>query len=313
MRDALSDSLVRYGSQLSNMVVLTGDHGYALFDKFRASCGDKFINAGVAEQNMVGVAAGLARAGFKPVVYGLSAFVPMRVIEQMKIDVCHDGLPVIFLGDGAGLVYSTQSTTHQCGEDIAATRVLPNLAVLSPADRHELTAAMDLAIRLAKPVYVRIGKADLGDVHSGPVQMSPGRLLAVAKAVSGITFIATGAMVKTAQNLQKEFGAALWSAPCIKPLDAKQVEGIARESDVIVTLEEHSVYGGLGSAIAEIVSQNSPVRVLRIGLNDRFSEHCGSYKSLCIEHEIDEVSVRRKVSAYLAKALIGGRHAHQAR
>src|SRR5438045_3930435 len=155
MRNAFSESLVRIASVDRRVMLLTGDHGYALFDAFRSECRSQFINAGVAEQNMVGVAAGLARAGFRPFVYGLSAFVPISVIEQIKLDVAHDNLPVVFVGDGAGLVYGPLGTSHHATEDIACTRSIPNLAVLSPADRFELSFCMEHAYKLHQPVYLR--------------------------------------------------------------------------------------------------------------------------------------------------------------
>src|ERR1700688_3235721 len=120
MRKAFSDALVDAARSDPRVLLLTGDHGYALFDAFRRYFPERFLNAGVAEQNMVGVAAGLAKSGLRPVVYGLSAFVPVRVLEQIKMDVCYESLPVIFAGDGAGVVYSTLGTSHQCTEDIAS-------------------------------------------------------------------------------------------------------------------------------------------------------------------------------------------------
>src|SRR5207245_6897776 len=116
------------------LVLLTGDHGYSLFDEFRHRCPGQYLNAGVAEQNMVGVAAGLAKGGLRPVVYGLSSFVPIRVLEQIKLDVCYENLPITFIGDGAGVVYSTLGSSHQSTEDIAALRALPHMSILSPAD-----------------------------------------------------------------------------------------------------------------------------------------------------------------------------------
>ena len=129
MRAAFSKTLADIAQADPRVLLLTGDHGYALFDEFRKVCPEQYINAGIAEQNMIGVAAGLARAGFRPYVYGLSAFVPIRVLEQIKIDLAHDSLPVILIGDGAGFVYSHLGTSHQSTEDIAATRALANLHV----------------------------------------------------------------------------------------------------------------------------------------------------------------------------------------
>src|SRR5256886_12520735 len=136
MRNAFSQVLVDHACRDPRVLLLTGDHGYSLFDDVRRVCPDQYLNAGVAEQNMVGVAAGLAKGGLRPVVYGLSAFVPIRVLEQIKIDVCYENLPVVFVGDGAGVVYSTLGASHQSTEDIAALRALPNMRLLSPADAH---------------------------------------------------------------------------------------------------------------------------------------------------------------------------------
>src|SRR5437588_8621157 len=168
MRNAFAKMLVQAARTDPRILLLTGDHGYALFDEFRRRCPGQYLNAGVAEQNMVGVAAGLAKGGLRPVVYSLSAFVPVRVLEQIKIDVCYEELPVVFIGDGAGVVYSTLGTSHQSTEDVAALRALPHLAILSPADDLEMTACMELAFRREGPVYLRMGKADLGAVHPTP-------------------------------------------------------------------------------------------------------------------------------------------------
>src|SRR5580693_5486455 len=146
MRNAFAAALVRAARNDPRVLLLTGDHGYSLFDEIRQACPTQYLNAGVAEQNMVGVAAGLAKGGFRPVVYGLSAFIPVRVLEQIKMDVCYEELPVVLIGDGAGVVYSTLGTSHQCTEDVAALRALPNLGILSPADALEMEACMALAI-----------------------------------------------------------------------------------------------------------------------------------------------------------------------
>lgn len=310
MRAAFSEALVRLARADSNVVLLTGDHGYALFDAFRRECPDQYINAGIAEQNMVGMAAGLARTGFRPIVYGLSAFIPVRVVEQIKLDVAHDRLPVIFVGDGAGFVYSHLGTSHQSTEDMACTRAIPDLAVYSPADRHEVSACMEAAYQTYGSVYIRMGKSDRGDVHAGPVALlggepgQIGRLLPVIRGVTGrhrVSFIATGSMVRTAMDIacDEYLGAPLWSAPVIKPIDAEQVASICRESDVVVTLEEHCVQGGLGSLVAEIASERAPVRILRVGVQDRFSVHCGTYDYLLREHGLERDMVAERIRRYL--------------
>lgn len=303
MRTAFSATLVSLAKADPKILLLTGDHGYALFDDFRRECPTQYINAGIAEQNMVGMAAGLARAGFRPFVYGLSAFIPVRVLEQIKLDVAHDCLPVILIGDGAGFVYSYLGTSHQSTEDIACTRAIPNLSIYSPADRFELSACMEMAYKKKSAVYLRMGKSDRGDVHtakpiniSGLLQIKPG-------SPDTITFIATGSMVRTALDYASSSypDAAVWSAPIIKPITSQQVAAICRQSKALVIFEEHSVYGGLGSAIAEIATELAPIHILRIGVNDRFSQHCGSYEYLLKEHHLDHSGIEQRLSDFVLR------------
>lgn len=302
MRDAFSDALVRLAKSDPGVVILTGDHGYALFDDFRKECPKQYINAGIAEQNMVGMAAGLARAGFRPFVYGLSAFIPVRVVEQIKLDVAHDQLPVIFIGDGAGFVYSHLGTSHQSTEDIACLRAIPDLSIYSPADRFEVYSCMDLAYQSNSAVYMRMGKSDRGDVHSSIPKMNIGELLEILPGNGGgVNFIATGSLVRTAMDIaaRKYPTAGVWSAPFIKPINYIQVVSICRQSRVVIVLEEHSVQGGLGSVIAEIASEFSPVRILRIGVRDRFSQHCGTYEYLLKEHGLDHMAIEQRIHDFL--------------
>ncbi|AVQ82231.1 MULTISPECIES: transketolase family protein [unclassified Variovorax] len=301
MRAAFSAALVEAATKDERVVLLTGDHGYALFDEFRKRCPGQYINAGIAEQNMVGVAAGLAKAGFRPIVYGLSAFVPVRVVEQIKIDVCYEKLPVIFTGDGAGLVYSTLGTSHQSFEDIACLRSVPYIDIMSPCDAHELTACMSTALTLQSPVYMRMGKADLGAVHAKAPSLTRGELACVQRGQSRVHFIATGSMVKTACELGAELDVSVWSAPWIKPLDAGQLRALAASSSAFVTLEEHSAAGGLGAAVLEAISETNPVPVLRIGVGERFSETCGSHAHAMREHGLDIASVRSRVAPFVGK------------
>jgi transketolase len=303
MRDAFSETLVRLAKADPNVLLLTGDHGYALFDDFRKECPAQYINAGIAEQNMVGMAAGLARAGFRPFVYGLSAFIPVRVLEQIKLDVAHDKLPVILIGDGAGFVYSHLGTSHQSTEDIACTRAIPELSVYSPADRFELTACMELAYHAKAPVYLRMGKSDRGDVHLDIPKANVGDLLAVKPGSTGdIAFIATGALTRTAVEIATSAypEAAVWSAPFIKPINIRQVTTICEQNRIVIVLEEHSVLGGLGSVIAEIASAFAPVRILRVGVRDRFSQHCGSYEYLLQEHGLDQTAIELQIREFLS-------------
>ena len=300
MRESFSSALVNFALRDPRVLLLTGDHGYALFDEFRAKCPQQYINAGIAEQNMVGMAAGLARVGYRPFVYGLAAFIPVRTVEQIKLDIAHDDLPVVLLGDGAGFVYSHLGTSHQSTEDIACTRSIPGLQVLSPADRFEMTACMEYALECRSPIYLRMGKSDRGDVHQDPIDaLQAGQLLQLRSGRSDRPgLIATGSMVTTAVEAANRFELNVWSAPVLKPLAHQAIKAAAQVSQGLVTLEEHSILGGLGAAVAEILSEVHPMRLLRLGVQDRFSEHCGTHAYLLQEHGLDQETVFAKIEAF---------------
>jgi transketolase len=301
MRTAFSDALVAAAVADPKVLLLTGDHGYALFDAFRKTCPGQYINCGIAEQNMVGVAAGLAKAGFRPIVYGLAAFVPIRTLEQIKMDVCYERLAVVLIGDGAGFVYSHLGSSHQSTEDISATRAIPDLTVLSPADRFEMTATLQLALRLGTPAYLRVGKSDRGDVHKAAVHLKAGELLQVRKG-GRVAILATGSMVRTAMEVaDRGVHAEVWSVPSIKPLNTLQFAEITARVDAVVTMEEHSVMGGLGAAVAEMLTAQRPLPLLRIGVEDRFSQYCGTWDYLLQEHKLDTGSVQQRVEAFLSQ------------
>lgn len=290
-------------AESNSFVLLSGDHGYSLFDDLREVAPEKFINAGIAEQNMVGVAAGLAKVGFKPIVYGLAAFIPIRVLEQIKLDVAHDNLPIIFIGDGASLVYSTLGTSHQAAEDVASLRSIPNLAIFSPADRYELQVCMNIARGLNGPSYIRIGKSDRGDIHDSIPNFELGELIHITKnkSPSKLTFVATGSLLNTAIDLAKStfLEANVWSAPTIKPISKFNVLDISKYSTHIVVFEEHSTRGGLGSEITELCSEFNPVKILRIGINDVFTINCGSYEYVMSEHELNHESISNKIESFI--------------
>lgn len=301
MRTAFSDALVAAASHDPTVFLLTGDHGYALFDPFRKAFPDRYLNCGVAEQNMIGVAAGLAKSGLVPIVYGLAAFVPVRVLEQIKIDVCYEGLKVIFAGDGAGVVYAQLGASHQSTEDIAVLRALPNLTIYSPSDRFELTACMRQLLQGSSAGYLRMGKADLGDVHSQ--ELMPEAMCGLIELGAGgrrHLFVATGSGVKLAQQVAKAVGdSTVVSAPCLKPFSSEALRAMATGYESVVTFEEHTIHGGLGGVVAETLLGNFSGRFLRIGIRDRFTPLCGSYQFVMREHGLDAETVTEQIRAFL--------------
>ncbi|HEX4048143.1 MAG TPA: transketolase C-terminal domain-containing protein [Elusimicrobiota bacterium] len=305
MRALLAELIADSAASDPDYIVLSGDHGYALFDPLRRRKPEQFVNAGVAEQGMVGLAAGLAREGFRPLVYGLSAFVPMRVLEQIKIDVCFSRLPVVFLGDGAGLVYSTLGASHQCAEDLACLRPLPHLRIYSPCDAEELRACYQEAFASREPSYIRVGKSDRPAVNEERLASTRPHFVR-RSANQENCLVATGSMVAPCAAIAEALGLSCLSVPKIKPLDDGILATLAPFGRAIV-VEEHSVYGGLASAILERTAEDgapSKLPVFRsIGLADRFSELCGSYQYALSEHDLDDVRLLARVKSLVAEPL----------
>jgi len=302
MREKFSMMLTDAALADERVLLLTGDHGYALFDRFRQHCPDRFINCGVAEQNMVGIAAGLAKAGFRPIVYGLSAFVPIRVLEQIKMDVCYEELPVIFIGDGAGVVYGQLGASHQSNEDVAALRAMPHLEIFSPCDRAELAYCFSHMLQSERPAYLRFGKADCGDVHNvenAALTAPIGDLLPVRQGAGGNdqkALLATGSMVSVAAAVSDEIGdIPVWSIPALMPFNRAQLLEIANRFDTLFVLEEHSRHGGLGGLVAEIVAETAAAKVICCGVENRFSGVCGDYKYLMAYHGLDKDSIKERL------------------
>lgn len=300
MRNTLSQFLIELVNSNNNTYVLTGDHGHTLFANLRKEYPEHFINAGVAEQNMVGIAAGMAKMGLLPIVYGLGAFVPIRVLEQIKLDICYENLKVIILGDGAGAVYTEYGVSHQTFEDIACLRSIPNIKIFSPCDRYELTWSLNQALENNGPSYIRIGKSDQGVVFNETTNVSStGLSELIIGHKNKPAILATGSMVSVAKKLlltKNELnGFSLFSVAQIKPLNFQHSPFLNQHTSSLITIEEHNQIGGLGSAVCEAVSSTNPRKVLRIGANDRFTKNCGSYKYAMIEHGLDAEQIFKTI------------------
>jgi transketolase len=296
MRERLAEIFVEMASKDPRYMVLSGDHGYALFDPIRKHHPDQFINVGVAEQAMIGYAAGMAQVGLKPIVYGLASFVPMRVLEQLRLDICFPQHKVLIFGDGAGLVYSTLGTSHQCTEDIAVTSVLPNMTVYSPCDRYELEDCMEEAALKEGPSYIRLGKADRPEVHKER-QMSTRPRITHQSQHSKTLLVSTGSFSSPAQVIAKELNLNALSISRIKPLHQDLAEQI-KDYDTLIFMEEHNRHGGLYSAGLEFLNQNQLLAhksIHSIAMNDQFNDKCGSYQYALSEHQLDDESLFARV------------------
>jgi transketolase len=255
MRTAFIETLLEEAARDPNVWLLTGDLGYSVLEKFSERFPDRYINAGVSEQNMAGMAAGLALSGKNVFAYSIANFATLRCLEQIRNDICYHNANVTMVGVGGGLSYGTQGYTHHAVEDIAVTRALPNMTVVCPGDPVETRWATRALARNNGPAYLRLGKAGEPTLHA---QSLDG--LAIGKAVrlrpgDTVTLISTGNMLEdailTADLLRAQgVDAGVVSLPTIKPLDKEIVRAESGRVDLICTLEEHVAYGGLAEAVA---------------------------------------------------------------
>ena len=294
MRELLSELITHAAQNNPDVVVLSGDHGYALFDAIRKARPQQFVNVGVMEQAMIGIAAGLAKTGSRPIVYGLSAFVPIRVLEQIKLDLCYSKLPVILLGDGAGLVYSTLGASHQCGEDLAALRPMPHISIFSPADDSELRACFEAALKLDGPSYIRVGKSDRSKTRAGVLKGTEPIFQGAPD--SKVCLVTTGSMSSIGLEAAEKLGAMHVSVPRLKPFPTTLVRDLEKFEKVVV-IEEHSRYGGLCSAIMDSACEVGvrPPRLVSFSLRDQFAERCGTWQYALSEHGLDDKSILERL------------------
>jgi transketolase len=256
MRNEFADELLRLGGVDPRVMLLSGDIGNRLFDKYRARYPAHFLNCGVAEQNMMGVAAGLALSGMRPIVYTIASFVTTRCLEQIRTDVCYHEAPVIVAAVGAGLAYAGLGPTHHSCEDIALLRALPGMVVCCPGDAWEVRAAMRAALLQDSPVYLRMGKKGEPHIHqSVPAGFAFGRALMVRDG-GDVCLVSTGNILPEAMlaaDLLARHGHStrVLSMHTVKPLDKAALAEACGRFAVVATLEEHSPIGGLGSAVAE--------------------------------------------------------------
>jgi transketolase len=257
MRNAFIDALLQAAAADERVWLVTGDLGFSVLDKFAQQFPNRYVNAGVAEQNMTGVAAGLAMAGNIVFTYSIANFPTLRCLEQIRNDVCYHNLPVIVVAVGGGLSYGSSGYTHHGVEDFAIMGALPNMAVVAPGDPIETRLAVDALLKRNRPAYLRLGKAGEPVVHESVPSFALGQALKL-RAGDDAAILSTGAMLETAvraaEDLRKrDVRARVLSFPTLEPFDAAAVARAARETKVVVTVEEHGP-GGLASRAAEAVA-----------------------------------------------------------
>lgn len=283
MRTAFIQTLIESAERDRRIWLLTGDLGFSVLEPFAAAYPERYVNVGVAEQNMAGIAAGIAHSGNVVFIYSIANFPTFRCLEQIRNDICSPGLDVRVVSVGGGLCYGTAGYTHHGVEDIAIMRALPGMAVVAPGDPAETALATRALTTRKGPAYLRLGKAGEPRVHEGEPDFAIGRAI-VLRPGSDVTLVATGSSLRPALDaaleLEREDGLSVRviSMHTIKPLDVETLLVAARETRCIVSIEEHSQIGGLGSAIADALScrPERETRLGRIALPDQSLDEVGS-------------------------------------
>ena len=284
MRDAFIRGLTTLAESDNRIMLLTGDLGYKLFDDFAVRYPGRFLNMGVAEQNMVGVAAGLATEGFRPFVYSIATFATLRCLEQIRDDVCYNDLPVTIVGVGGGFSYGANGPTHHATEDLTMMRALPHMTVVAPGDPVETEQSIAALVAIDGPAYLRLGRTGDPVVHKTRPAFRIGKAITL-KEGEDCALISTGGMlpesVEAAALLaNRGIAARVVSMHTVKPLDEHALEQSFR-TKLTVTLEEHSRVGGLGSAVSEwMTTEHVPGHLLMIAAKDSFASKTGSQESL---------------------------------
>jgi transketolase len=301
VRKACLDMVHTLAREDRRVLFVGSDLGSGTLDAMLREFPDRFFMEGIAEANLVGMAAGLALEGFQPFVNTIATFLTRRAYEQIAIDVCLHHLPVRLIGSGGGLVYAPLGPTHEAIDDIALMRALPGMTIVAPSDAQEMRAVMRAALGLAGPLYIRLGKG--GD----PVLWSQDRegfafgRAYVVKPPGRVLFVSTGVMSKRALDAadlldRQGISSGLLHVPTLKPLDEERLRALAEEAELVVSVEEHSLIGGLGSALAELFADaGMRVPLLRLGLPDAFVERYGSQDERLAEFGLQPDAIAARV------------------
>jgi len=299
MRNAFGDTIYDLAKKDKRILALTGDAGTGVFDKLERDYPHQVFNLGIAEANMITVAAGLASSGFIPYTYAIAPHLTMRPYEQIRNDVCLNNTNVKIVSVGAGLHYSNQGPTHHAIEDFAVLKVLPNMTIFSPCNPWEARQVTVAASEIKGPVYIRIGRATDTKVDyefkiGNGVELKDG---------NDATIIATGATVydayMAANELKREgVSVRVVTIHTIKPLDKKIILKAARETGVVLTVEEHQLEGGLGDSVARVILENNndkPIKFKRMGINDVFCSYCGNYQEIKENYGLTKENIIKEV------------------
>jgi transketolase len=306
MRTAFFRALMQVAERDDRIHLIVGDLGFGVVESFAERFPNRYLNVGVAEQNLTGIAAGMALSGKTVFTYSIANFPTLRCLEQVRNDVCYHQANVKIVAVGGGFAYGALGMTHHAVEDLAILRALPEMTVIAPGDPIEASAATHAIAAHPGPCYLRLGRAGEPVIHSAPIEFEIGKAIQLREG-NDITMISTGGMLGTALEAAgalalRGFGARVLSMHTLKPLDTEAVLAAARETRALVTLEEHSIIGGLGSAVAEVLSESGEVGIpfKRLGVGTSFTSDVGSQEFLREKHGLSARGVLRSMENLLA-------------
>lgn len=300
MRDTFVRTLVDIAKKDKNIELVTGDLGFGVLKPFWEQCPDQFTNAGIAEQNMTSLAAGMALEGKTVFTYSIGNFPTLRCLEQIRNDCAYHNANVKVVCIGGGFVYGSLGMSHQATEDIACLRALPGVAVVCPADLVEAEEATKAIAYYPGTVYLRLGRGGEKRIHDKIESFQIGKAIKVHDG-SRVAIFSTGAIfeeiLRTEEILNEQgITPAIYTFPTVKPIDREVIERCANEFDLIATCEEHNYIGGFGGAVAEVMAEmHHKARLLRIGLHDAYSVLVGNQKYLRQQYGLDGDSIAKQI------------------
>jgi transketolase len=304
MRDAFIRGLSALAEADERVILLTGDLGFKIFDDFARRFPGRFVNAGVAEANMIGVAAGLAMGGFHPFAYSIVPFATLRCLEQIRNDLCYHDVPVTVVGVGGGFSYGPNGPTHHAMEDIAVMRALPNMTVVCPGDPVEAELAVLASASHAGPIYLRLGRAGDPVVHQQRPDFRIGKAITIQDGAD-CTLISTGGILPVVVDaahllLEHSIRARTISMHTVKPLDSAILEDCCNRGAPVFTIEEHGRAAGLGSAIGEWMSdRQNPCRVVSFAARNAFAHSSGGQEYLRAQEGLTAQHISQRVERIL--------------
>ncbi len=305
MRDTFVRTLIEVAKSDPSVELVTGDLGFGVLKPFWEQCPDQFTNAGIAEQNMTTMAAGMALEGKTVFTYSIGNFPTLRCLEQIRNDCAYHNANVKVVCIGGGFVYGSLGMSHQATEDLAILRALPDVVVMAPADLVEAEEATKAIAAYPGTCYLRLGRGGEKRIHEKIENFQIGKAIKVRDG-KRVAIFSTGAIFDEVRDayemlIEKGYDPAVYTFPTVKPLDREVVEACSRDFDLIVTCEEHNIVGGFGGAVAEVMAEMKQKKayLLRIGLNDEYSVRVGNQKYLRDQYGLSAAKIAARIEEAL--------------